>query len=478
MRLRHLLYLLLLCAALSARYAGAQESALRPNIVIVFIDDMGWGDFSCFGNRDAKTPGVDRLAAEGGRFARFYVNAPICSPSRCALVTGQYPQRWRITSFLNNRADNARRGVADWLDPEAQTLARILRSSGYATGHFGKWHLGGQRDVDDAPPITAYGFDESLTNFEGMGPKLLPLTLKPGDDKPGRIWEGAERLGEPFTWTQRAEITGGFVAAAVKFIDAAAAAGKPLYVNVWPDDVHTPLWPPVSQWREGKRARYLAVLENMDRQLSVLFDHVRNHPRLRDNTLLLVCSDNGPEPGAGSAGPLRGSKGTLFEGGIRSPLVVWGPRFIPAVRAGFHDRESLLAAFDLPPSLLKLAEVKVPAGVRFDGEDRSLALTGKVLPKRTAPVFWRRPPDRRSMPGSTERGLPDLAVCDGDWKLLCSYDGLSPQLYHLRDDPGEASNVALKNPDVVARLTAAVCRWHAEIPPDNGPALASQEVPK
>jgi uncharacterized sulfatase len=157
----------------------------HPNIVMVFIDDMGWSDFSCFGNRDARTPNVDRLAAEGIRFSQFYVNAPICSPSRCALTTGQYPQRWRITSYLNNRADNARRGLADWLDPKAPTLARILQDHGYATGHFGKWHLGGQRDVDDAPPITAYCFDASLTNFEGMGAKLLPLTRRPGEREPG-----------------------------------------------------------------------------------------------------------------------------------------------------------------------------------------------------------------------------------------------------------------------------------------------------
>jgi hypothetical protein len=101
--------------------------------------------------------------------------------------------------------------VANWLDPKAPTLARVLQQNGYATGHFGKWHLGGQRDVDDAPPITAYGFDESLTNFEGMGAKLLPLTMKPGDTEPGKIWADAERLGKPVTWMQRSKITSGFI---------------------------------------------------------------------------------------------------------------------------------------------------------------------------------------------------------------------------------------------------------------------------
>ena len=108
---------------------------------------MGWGDFSCFGNDEVETENIDRLAGEGLRFEQFYVNSPICSPSRVAISTGQYPQRWRITSFLNNRRNNEERGMAQWLDPAAPTLARSLHGAGYATGHFGKWHMGGQRDV-------------------------------------------------------------------------------------------------------------------------------------------------------------------------------------------------------------------------------------------------------------------------------------------------------------------------------------------
>ena len=134
-------------------FTASFAQATRPNIVLVFIDDMGWEDLSCFGNKDASTPNIDAMAAEGLRFHQFYVNSPICSPSRVAISTGQYPQRWRITSYLNNRQSNNERGVAQWLDPEAPMLARHLQQAGYATGHFGKWHMGGQRDVDNAPPI-------------------------------------------------------------------------------------------------------------------------------------------------------------------------------------------------------------------------------------------------------------------------------------------------------------------------------------
>jgi arylsulfatase A-like enzyme len=463
---------LLATLAATSLLVAAAPAADRPNFIVIFIDDMGWGDFSCFGNPDAQTPNVDRLAAEGIRFSQFYVNSPICSPSRCALTTGQYPQRWRITSFLNNRADNERRGVAQWLDPQAPTLARTLQQNGYATGHFGKWHLGGQRDVDDAPPITAYGFDQSLTNFEGMGPKLLPLTLKPGDQQPGKIWADAERLGQPVTWMLRSKITTGFIDAALPFIDQAASKNQPFFINLWPDDVHGPSWPPVDKWADGKRGLYLAVLQEMDRQFGKLFDHIRASPTLLQNTLILVCSDNGPDPGAGSAGPFRGTKATLYEGGIRSPLIAWAPGLIEQSRAGSHNETSVFAAFDLAPSLLAIAQIPKPEATHFDGENLAPILLGQSAASRTSPLFWRRPPDRKSM--STPERLPDLALREGHWKLLCDYDGSNPQLYDLAADRAETTNLASQHTDLTKRLIASVLAWHQSMPPDNGPALGRE----
>jgi arylsulfatase A-like enzyme len=470
-RILHALTFLILALMPAVAHSGAS----RPNIILVLIDDMGWGDFSCFGNQEARTPNIDRLASEGVRFSQFYVNSPICSPSRCAIITGQYPQRWRITSFLENREANQRRGMAQWLDPAAPTLARLLQQAGYATGHFGKWHLGGQRNVDDAPAITSYGFDQSLTNFEGMGPKLLPLTLKPGDKQPGKIWQEAERLGGPVTWMQRSEITGGFIDRALPFIDRAVEDGKPFYINLWPDDVHSPFWPPVDQWADGKRGLYRSVLREMDRQFAKLLNHVRDTPALRGNTLILVCSDNGPEPGAGSAGPFRGVKGTLYEGGVRSPLIVWGPGIIDHTMAGHHDDSSILAAMDLTPSLLAIAGVSTPEKVTFDGEDISAALIARSPATRAAPIFWRRPPDRPTWPapGRSEM-LPDLSARVGKWKLLCAYDGTRPQLYDLDTDPGETNNLAGENPEIVDRLTRAVLSWNETMPPDQGPRIGAQ----
>ena len=454
----------LIFACIWAVIPSTTNAADRPNIVVVFIDDMGWGDFSCFGNQDARTPHIDRLAAEGLRFEQFYVNSPICSPSRTAISTGQYPQRWRITSYLSNRQHNRKRAMAQWLDPRAPMLARSLQSAGYATGHFGKWHMGGQRDVDDAPPITDYGFGASLTNFEGMGPKLLPLVLKPGQDTPGRIWEAAEQLGDGYQWMLRSKITGGFVAAAIPFMQRAAKQNKPFYVNLWPDDVHSPFWPPVDTWADGKRGLYHAVLQEMDRQLGKLFDVIRNDETLCDNTLVLVCSDNGPERGAGSAGPFRGYKTHLYEGGLRSSLVVWGPGLIE--KENHVDRQSVFSAIDLVPTLLQITGTPQPPGVTYDGESLPRTLLGQASESRQAPICFRRPPDRDSFYGDDD--LPDLAIRNGKWKLLCEYDGSEPELYDLDRDRSETQNVAADHPAVVSRLTEFLVAWHASLPPDNG----------
>ena len=464
------LFAFLLCCLLSCFAVSAE----KPNVVLVFIDDMGWGDFSCFGNDDAKTPRIDQLASEGIRFEQFYVNSPICSPSRTAISTGQYPQRWKITSYLSHRGHNEARGMAQWLDPKAPMLARSLRENGYATGHFGKWHMGGQRDVDDAPAITEYGFDTSLTNFEGMGPKLLPLTLKPGQEKPGRIWGDAERLGPGFRWMLRSKITEGFVDAAIPYIDQAVESNRPFYVNLWPDDVHGPFWPPVETWGDGsKRRLYLSVLEAMDQQLGKLFDRIRNDPKIVNNTLILVCSDNGPEQGAGEAGPFRGFKTHLYEGGVRSSLVAWGPGFVK--RKNHVDTSSVFSAIDLVPSLLEITGTSPPEGVELDGESLPKTILGEGG-SRKAPLFFRRPPDRNSFYGV--KNLPDLAMRKGNWKLLCEYDGTLPQLYDLEADRGETTNVAADHPELVGKLTGELLRWHKSMPPDNGATYIEKRRPQ
>ena len=188
----------------------------------------------------------------------------------------------------------------------------------------------------------------------------------------------------------------------------------------------------------------------MDAQLGSLFDYVRGNPALRDNTLIIITSDNGPEPGAGSAGRFRGSKAMLYEGGVRDPLIVWGPGFIPARKRGTWDRTTVVSAIDLVPSLLRIARVTPRPAPNFDGVDLSAAFLGKAAGARRRPLFWKRPPDR---PGPPEDLWPDLAVRDGRWKLLMQADGSRPQLYDLLKDPSETTNLATRRPELVERLS-------------------------
>ncbi len=434
----------------------------RPNILFVFIDDMGCADLSCFGGSGVQTRHIDQLAAEGLRFTQFYVNAPICSPSRVAVTTGQYPNRWQITSYLATRQEDRERGLADWLNRDAPVLARMLSQAGYYTAHVGKWHMGGQRDVGNAPPISDYGFARSLTNFEGLGERVLPLfePLPSGKvlgHSPTKM--SARFGGGGIHWIPRHEVSAFFVDRALEEIKTATAKGQPFYINLWPDDVHSPVQAPPGMRGDGSpRAHYQGVLQELDKQLGRVFDYIRAQPELSRSTIIVLASDNGPELGLGSAGDLRGGKGALYEGGIRSPLIVWSSR-IPHPAAGTKNEHTVLAGMDLPPSLLAMAKVSAPAGTRFDGLDMSAALEGRSAPTRDQPVMWVRPPDR---PGP-RNSWPDLAIREGDWKLLVSRSGANPELYNIPADPRESNNLAAAQQDRAKRLADQVIGWDRSI---------------
>lgn len=444
-------------------------AAERPNIITVFIDDMGWSDLSCYHGDRTQTENIDSLAAEGLRFTNFYVNSPICSPSRVALSTGQYPQRWRISSYLAKRSANIDRGMAQWLDLQAPMLARQLQKSGYATGHFGKWHMGGQRDVADAPLIAEYGFDQSLTNFEGLGPRVLPLKDAYDGKPPKKHDLGSAKLGHgPIRWEDRSVVTAAFVKDALQFLDQAQADGKPFFLNLWPDDVHSPFFPPKvlrDKTDESKKALYYAVLDAMDEQLGRLFDRVRSDAALRDNTLILVMSDNGHEEGAGTAAPLRGAKTWLYEGGVRSPLIVWGSGLLADDAGGSVNESSVLSAIDVNRSLYTITKTAPPTDIEFDGEDLAATLLGSQQQSRKAPIFWRRPPDR---PGTKQQDNPDLAVRRGVWKYYVNYDGSDRQLYNLSADVSETQSVLEQHKPEADQLHKLVMQWNAALPADAG----------
>lgn len=445
---------------LSCNKTHQQTSSTElPNIIFIFIDDMGYGDLSSYGNAGVKTPNIDRLAGEGIRFTQFYVNSPVCSPSRVAVTTGQYPLRWNITSYLADSTRNSNRGMDQYLNPAAPSLARILQEAGYYTAHVGKWHMGGQRNVEGAPLISEFGFNSSLTSFEGLGERL-GLTFET------REWNGSNRFplsvqqarlghGE-VRWVKRHKSPELFVDRTLEEIQKARRQEQPFYINLWTDAVHTPLEaPPALRGNESIRAQYYGVIRNLDSQLGRVFDHIRSDAELRDNTIVVLTSDNGPSHRIGSSAGLRAHKGSLYEGGIREPFVVWSPGKIKDSNTGRVNHHTLLTGMDIPPSLLSLAGIEAPDSVQFDGLDMSEAFIGESAPERGQPVMWVCPPDFRGPDNKWQA----LAIREGKWKLLVNTDTTGAELYNLKENPGETINVVEDYPEVASGLQAEVLGW-------------------
>jgi uncharacterized sulfatase len=459
--------LLCLTTVLGKGEPAMAAQAERPNFIFILVDDMGFGDLGCYGNQQIKTPNIDRLAAEGVRFERYYSSAPICSPSRVALTTGQYHARHRINSYIDNRAANERRGMAQWLDPKAPSLARIFKSAGYRTAHVGKWHMGGGRDVGEAPLITEYGFDQSLTQFEGLGDRIQPTFDTKFPDQPHNAHPLGNRSAElgrgKVEFVKRYEFNKRYVDTAIDFIRKAQQAGEPFYVNLWTDDPHSPWEPsPANRGDGSPKAMYKGVVEEMDRDLGPLLDLVRNDAALKQNTVIVFASDNGFESANLADAELRGHKGTLYEGGIRDPFIVWWPGGHDAGVVGSTDKKTVLTGMDLPPTLLNIAGVPVPQEVKFDGLDQTAAYKGTPSQgQRPKPIFWNRPPDRTGPP---KKDFPDYAVLEGNWKLLIEEDGTEPELYDVFADPKEEQNVAGQHPDKVKQLAGQIDQWRKQMP--------------
>jgi arylsulfatase A-like enzyme len=440
--------------------ANAQKQ-VKPNVVIIFIDDMGYGDLSCYGNRQIQTKNIDRLAEQGTKFMQFYVNSPVCSPSRVAMLTGQYPARHQFYTYLADRKRNKENKMPDFLPSTAPTLAKMMQANGYVTGHFGKWHLGGGRDVGDAPLPTEYGFDKSFTSFEGLGDRTLHLddNLNKQSAKLGRgnIVEAPQH--------KQTEL---YVDSVLSFIRANKL--RPFFINLFPNDVHDPYNPiegstekftPVTS--NVDQQKFLATLQELDNQIGRLLDELQKIDRLK-NTLIVFTSDNGPtdwpayyrnggEPPC-SAGDLHGRKWSLYEGGIRVPFIAVWPGKIPA---GKVNTENVMSVVDLVPTIIKLTNTKTPVDYRADGVDESSILLGRK--KTTAKdIYWYY--NNNPIPGKQDNISPTLAIRSGRWKLLMEPDGTNKQLYDIDADHKETQNVATLNKDVSDQLSFKLKVWY------------------
>jgi len=443
------------------------ETDRRPNIVFIFADDLGYGDLGVTGNLDLATPNIDSIAAGGIRFTQFYVGSPICSPSRVAATTGQFPSRHLIHSYLSDRKSQRELGMRNFLDPSAPCVARAFQAAGYATAHIGKWHMGGGRDVGDAPLPQAYGFTESLTSSEGLGDRVLEIDHV--------LSKQSAALGNgDMQWAPKHKLTEIYVDRAIDFIRRNSS--RPFYLHLWPTDVHDGHRPRGDLLEKYARfssnpfvQRFYAVLDEFDRQIGRLLSAI-DGLGLAGSTLIVFTGDNGPtaspryyEQGLqppGSTGGFRGRKWSLYEGGIREPLLA---RWKGRIPAGVVDQKTIMGAVDLFPSFCKLAAVK-PRAAGFEGEDMSAAFLGKPCP-RSKPLLWEYGRDERYMkPAAKEDQSPNLAIRDGHWKLLVNADGSQLELYDLNAPPEERDNLAGRYPKVARRLSSAVLDWRRSLP--------------
>ena len=446
---RLLIFISCACGALRIpEPACAQEpvpAASRPHIILILADDLGPGDVGCYGGTIVPTPRIDQLAAEGTRFTQYYSASPICSPSRAGILTGMYPARWRITSYLQARKGNAACEQDDFLDPKAPSLPRALKAAGYATAHIGKWHLGGGRDVVAPPKFAAYGYDAHASTWESPEPH-------PDITASNWIWSDQDKV-------KRWDRTAFFVDQTLAFLQRHPT--QPCFINLWLDDPHTPWVPEAASDKKPTRKNLRGVLAEMDKQVGRLLDGLKTHG-LEEKTLVIFTSDNGALPtfnGARSAG-LRGSKLTLYEGGIRMPFIVRWPGQVPAKRT---DQESVFHAIDLFPTLAAIAGAGLPGDHPLDGIDVGAAWRGGPAPKRNA-FFWEYGRNAEAFKYPANDRSPNLAVRRNQWKLLVNADGSGAELYDLSSDASETRNVAGNQPEIASELIRLVHDWRATWP--------------
>jgi arylsulfatase A-like enzyme len=445
------LILLLLTTALLGAPAPLLADS-RPNILFIFADDWGWGDLSCHGHPYVKTPNIDRLAREGTDFHRFTVASGVCSPSRTAVMTGHFPARYNIDGHFAWVPSNAKRNMPDWLSPKAPLLPRILQQAGYATAHFGKWHLSNNM-IPDSPLPSQYGYDE-YGAFNCAGEQMP-------------VHEDARN--------------------AIAFIEKQHRDKKPFFINLWMHEPHTPFHTvPKYRWRfrdlEERDNIYASVLSHADDRIGEVLDAL-DRLQLTDKTLVIFSSDNGPArasrptelalmhdtaTGAGygiaaargiTAGR-KGYKAALFEGGIGVPFIA---RWPGKIAAGEVDRQTLISAVDLLPTFCDLAGAPLPETYRPDGISQVDALLGHATKTRSKPLFWKM---QAGWPIQKARPFHwvSYTIVHESWKLLANRDSSYVELYELSNDPLEETDLKKEKPEVVQQLLQQIEGWKATLP--------------
>ena len=430
-------------AALAAprRLRAAETGAAgdKPNIVFILADDLGWSDVNCYGHRFHETPNIDRLAAGGMRFTDAYAACPVCSPTRASIMTGKYPARLGLTDWIPGLRSGPRfklimPNFIQQLPLEEVTIAEALKTAGYTTGSVGKWHMGHKGFWPEDQ-----GFDVNVggTRFGWPdGGYFLPNRMTLKNMKKGRYL--TDRLTDE----------------GVKFIEANKA--RPFFLYQSYHSVHTPIQAKadyVKKYKakaspDGKKyhAAYAGMVQSLDEGVGRILDKL-DELDLTRNTLVIFMSDNGGLRSVTDVRPLREGKGHIYEGGIREPMIVRYPKVIkPKTTCSVP-----VSSVDFFPTILELAGVKLAH--KIDGVSFAPLLTGsrKTLDRKA--IYWHYPHY------SPQRGRPASAVRAGDYKLIKLYEGDEIELYNLKDDIAETTNLAEKQPERTAEMTKMLDDW-------------------
>ncbi len=449
---RRILILIAFAIGLSASAAilaqrSPQSVVTKPNVVLIIMDDLGYGDLGSYGARDARTPNLDRLARDGVRLTDAYANAANCTPTRAALISGRYQQRVGLEWPLESSTEQDR-----GLPVTGRSLSALLKTNGYATGLIGKWHLGFKPEFGP----NAHGFDEFFGFLSGA---VDYYSHRRGDGTPD-LFENTTPVEVPEYLTD--EIT----RRAIRFVDNHAA--RPFFLEVAYNAVHWPFQPPnrrpidpnavprpgekgdqrlyqgPDDEKPATRQDYVRMLERADEGVGAILAAVDQHALSR-NTLVIFTNDNGGEWLSRNA-PFSHRKSTLWEGGIRVPLIMRWPGQLPAGKTSAQ----VTITMDLTASIVAVSRTMVPPGHHFDGINIIPSLTGES-PMVERELFWRivRP------------NLLQKAVRSGRWKLLI--DGRHFLLFDLENDLAERNDLAAQHPDLVLRLKRRMAEWEHDV---------------
>jgi arylsulfatase A-like enzyme len=432
--------------------AGANvRAADKPNIVFFFIDDMGWTDLGFMGSKYYESPNIDRLAGEGMVFDSAYANAPNCAPSRACLMSGQYGPRHGIFTVGDpKRGNHAHRKLEPTpnktvLDDKFITLGESLQAGGYKTATMGKWHLG-------ADPTTQ-GFDVNIAGKTWGSPS-------------GGGYHSPLNYPNLVVKEKGVYLTDALTDKAVEFIEKNKS--KPFFLYLTHYAVHTPIqakddlrkkYQAKKPSKSHKNAKYAAMIESVDDSVGRVLATLERL-KLSDNTVVIFFSDNGGHVGATSNFPLRGYKGMLYEGGIREPFIMKWPG---QIKAGSTNSTPIIG-IDLYPTLLEITGTQAPKGYTLDGESIVPLLTGKGALKRDA-IFWHFPCYLQGSgdPRGPFRTTPAGAIRLGDYKLIEFFEDGELQLYNIKKDISEKTNLVDSMPDKVKQLHARMKAWRKEV---------------